>query len=115
MRALFPIVEEESEPYRWSVRYDSKNTCETYVTAHPSHNESLTFLLVDRPCGDVRLWESLFAILKMGKVAVYFPGGPPLVASEAVGASLPSEEVESMGQPRCVRSASDILNIISGS
>jgi hypothetical protein len=76
VRALFPIVEEESEPDRWSVRYDSKNSCDISVTTHPSNDGRLTFLTVDRPCGDVRLWESLFAILKMGKVAIYFPGGP---------------------------------------
>ena len=115
VRALFPVVEEESERGRWSVRYDSNNTCDIYISAHPSNDDRLTFLTVDRPCGDLRLWESLFAILKMGKVAIYFPGGPPLVASEAVGASLPSDEVKSMGQPRCVQSARDILRIIRSS
>jgi hypothetical protein len=115
VRALFPVIEEESEPNRWSVRYDSKNACDIYVTGYPSHDESLSFLSVDRPCGDVRLWESLIALLKKGRVVLYFPGGPPLVASEAVGASLPSEEVESMGHPQCVQSASDILHIIRSS
>jgi hypothetical protein len=112
VRALFPVIEAESEPNRWSVRYGSKNACDIYVTGYPSHDECLSFLSVDRPCRDVRLWESLFALLKMGRVVFYFPGGPPLVASEAVGASLLREEVESMGQPRCVQSASDILRII---
>jgi hypothetical protein len=69
VRALFPVVEEESEPDYWRVRYDLTNTCTISVTA-------------------------------------------PLVASESVVADLPQELVDSMGQPRCMRSAQEILDII---
>jgi len=107
VRTLFPVVEELSEPNRWSVQYDSKNACDIYATSYPADENKLSFLSADRPCSDTRLWESLFAILKMGRVVLYFPGGPPLVADEAVGASLPSNELESMGPHRCVQSAQD--------
>lgn len=112
VRALFPVIEEESEPNRWNIRYDSKNFCEIYVRGYPSHEDRLSFLTIDRPCGETRLWESVLAILRMGRVVLYFPGGPPMVADEAVGAALPSDEVESMGPPRCVQSAQEIVGII---
>ncbi len=115
VRVLFPVIEEQSKLNRWSVQYDSKNGCDIYVTGYPSHEDMLSFLTVDRPCRDARLWESLFVILRMGRVVFYFPGGPPLVADEAVGGALPSEEVESMGPHRYVQSGQDILRIIRSS
>ena len=111
----FQSWEEASEPNRWNIRYDSKNFSEICVTSYAADEDRLSFLTIDRPCGDARLWESLFAILRMGRIVLYFPGGPPLVADEAVGASLPSDEVESMGSHRRVQSGQDIVRIIRDS
>jgi hypothetical protein len=115
IRGLFPVIEEQSEPDRWCVSYGTTDVCDIYVTGYPSHDERLSFLMVERPCRDARLWESLFAILKMGRMVLYFPGGSPLVANEAVGASLPRHEVESMGPHRRVQSAQEIVRIMRSS
>jgi hypothetical protein len=49
----------------------------------------------------------------MGSVILYFPGVPtPLVASESVVVDLPKELVDSMGRPRCVQSAQEIVDIM---
>jgi hypothetical protein len=95
-----------------TLEYHSKNFCAIYVRGYPSREDKLGFLTIDRPCGDMRLWESVLAVLRMGHVVLYFPGGPPLVADEAVGAAMPSDEVELMGLPRCVQSAQEIVSII---
>jgi hypothetical protein len=70
-------------------------------------------LCVFRPCGDLRLWDALLAILRLGPLALYFPGDtPPLMASESAGEHLPADMVQAMGRPRVVRSGREIVEII---
>lgn len=73
--------------------------------------ELITSLYVDRPCGDLRLWQSVLAILKMGPVMLYWPGGGPLVAGDSA-AEFPAEIAESLGQPKPVNSAEQIMEAI---
>jgi len=115
LRSLFPIIEEESDPDYWSVRYDSSNSCNVGVGALPSNNEILSHIFVHRPCGDRRLWEALLQVLGLAPFVLYFPGGPPIVAQAEVGAALPEDMVASIGQPRCVQSVAEILKILSES
>ena len=115
VRALFPIVEDKSEPDYWSVHYDPANSCKINVTPSTSDNELLTSLSVNRPCGDLRFWESVLAILKLGPVILYWPGGGPLVAGDAIAAEVPLEIVESLGQPLAVSSAQEIVDAIRAS
>jgi hypothetical protein len=83
------------------------------VTASDSDKELVTALCIHRPCGDARFWEAVLSILRMGSVILYFPGmETPLVASEWVASDLPNGMVESVGQPRCVGSAQEILDAI---
>ena len=114
VRALFP-VDENSAPDYWSVFYDRSNSCKINITPSKSNNELITSLAVNRPCGDVRFWESVLAILKMGPVMVYWPGGGPLVGSELAAAEFPAEIAESLGQPRSVDSAQEIMGAIRAS
>lgn len=112
VRALFPIMEEGSEPDCWHVRYGPADWCEIQVTEAKSNHELITSLSVNRPCGDIRFWESVLAILKMGPVILYWMGGGPLVGSQATADKFPEETAESLGQPSCVRSAQEILDAI---
>jgi hypothetical protein len=112
LRSLFPVIENESEPDYWKIRYDSLNTCHIGVSALTSTNDLLSSFYVERPCGDPRLWEALFRILNCGPIVLYFPGGPPIVASNEVGAALPEEAIGSLGEPRCIHSAAEIRKII---
>ena len=111
VRALFPI-DEKSEPDYWSVVYDPANSCKINLTPSKSDNNLMTSLAVNRPCGDVRFWEAVLAILRMGPVILYWPGGGPLVGSAAAAAGLPAEIVESLGQARAVSSAQEIMAAI---
>jgi hypothetical protein len=112
VRALFPIVEENSDPDYWSIHYDRNDWCKIDVTPAKSDREFITSLAVNRPCGDVRFWESILAILEMGPVILYWPGGGPLVGSESVATKFPPEIAKSFGRPKCVGSAREIMDAI---
>ncbi len=113
VRTLFPVDQSRSEPDYWSVYYDDLNSCHIGVTPLDSDPGQMKALCVFRPCGDLRLWGALLAVLRLGSVVLYFPGdAPPLVASELAGKQLPAEMVEAMGQPRVVSSCDEILQII---
>lgn len=113
VRALFPVVEGESEPDHWRVRYDPANTCTISVTSAKGDPTRIESLCIYRPCGDMRLFESILAILRMGSVILVFPGdAPPLLANASVATDVPRDLVESMGPPKCVHFTQEILEII---
>jgi|SRR5271168_1055804 len=111
LRALFPVFDADSKPDYWSIRYDSLNSCHIGVKSAPSSGDRLASFYVERPCGHARFWEALFLVLKKGRIVLYFPGSPPIVASEEVAAALPADIVSSPA-PRCVSSAAEILTIL---
>jgi hypothetical protein len=113
VRALFPVVEEESESNHWRVRFDSNQTCTIDVTSAGSDPAFLESLCIHRPCGDTRFYEAILSILRMGSIVMVFPGcESPLVANETAAADLPLDIADSMAPSRCVRSAEEILRII---
>jgi hypothetical protein len=112
IRSLFPIIEEKSEADYWRIKYDDTNSCNIGVAALPSNKEMLKSLFVDRPCGDLRLWEGLLSVLRMGSVVIFWPGSPPIVADDATAAKLPKAMSDAMGQPRPVRSADELLHLL---
>jgi hypothetical protein len=96
------------------VRVPAPSTARAVYSETSGDDDSLIHhLSVERPCGDRRLWDSLAAVLKLGSVVLYFPGGPsPLVAAESVIADLPPDMVESLGTPVRVGSGDEILRHI---
>jgi hypothetical protein len=113
VRALFPVVDNESDPDYWKVRYGESVWCKIRVALLPTDVTLVTHLGVCRPLRDMRFWEAILAVMRLGAVALYFPGdAPPLVASEFAGQQLPRGMVEALGQPRVVQSASEIVEII---
>jgi hypothetical protein len=115
IHSLFPILEEKSEPDYWCVFYDRTDSCSISVTSAESDSERITFLSLNRPCADLRFWESVLAILRMGSVILYWPGGGPLMAGGSDRADLPPEIVKSLGQPALVNSAREIIDAIRSS
>jgi hypothetical protein len=98
----------------WKVVYDEQNYCDILMRFLPPDRRLVHFMSVQRPCGDRRLWEALFATLRLGHVVLYFPAKKPplLVSDESVSEHLPKDMVESMGAVTRVGSAQDILNAI---
>ncbi len=115
VRSFFPVVEGESEPDYWQVRYDKKNRCQIGVTPLASDREMLAGLFVNRPCADLKLWEGLVRILRMGCVVIFWPGGPPVVAEGTSTSDLPQDMIDSIGEPRRVSSAAELLRLVQNS
>ena len=112
VRSLFPVIAEESQPDFWRVRYDDKNSCHIGVVPIPSDKEMLKSLCVERPCADVRLWESLVSVLRMGSVVMFWPGSPPVVLDDGVALNLPKKMTNVLGAARLVSSAEEILRLL---
>jgi len=97
------------EPALWQVKYDETSSCDIYVSLAEDDASEVSSFMVERPCADRRLWESLFAIMRLGNVVLYYPGcSAPLVASEDVIPHLPHDMIDSLGQPLCIRSGEEI-------
>jgi hypothetical protein len=115
VRALFPVVDPESEPDYWFVRYDNLNSCNISITPLASDGDMVKSVCVHRPCGDPRLWEALLNVMRLGPIVLYFPGdSPPLIAEESVAAQLPRDLREALGKPLCIGSGQEILQAIEG-
>ncbi len=65
-----------------------------------------------RPCGDIRLWDALASILRLGNAALCFSSGAPLLIADAdVAQHLPKGMTEgSLGAPKYVTSGAEILH-----
>lgn len=101
----------EPMPDRWKVTYDAQNSCDVYLSSHGS--TMLKGFSINRPCGDLRLWDALAFILTLGNVVFYFPGGEaPLVAKLDVSRHLPRDMIEALGEPIVVGSGAQILREI---
>jgi hypothetical protein len=112
VRALFPVDEASSEPNYWRLRYDGQIRCDIGVSPFPTDATMLVGLYVERPCRDLRLWDSLFAVLNLGGVLLFFPGGPLIIAEGRSSAGLPEEMRESLGAPIEVDSGEAIRRIV---
>lgn len=57
-------------------------------------------LMINRPCGDRRLSECLFRVMRLGNFIVFVPGeDAPWVLSEATVVHLPADMLECLGPP----------------
>jgi len=90
------------------------NSCHVSLT-HPEENSDLvTGLTIFRPCIDLRLWNSLYEILRLGDWVLFFPAEkPPIIVSDRKRAAhLPADMRESLGPIREVHSGSEIAEIV---
>ena len=112
IRALFPVDEASSEPDYWRLRYDGQNSCDIGVHTLATDGSKLADFYVERPCGDIRLWDSLFTVLNMGSVVLFFPGGPLVIAKETSGTGIPEEMLDSLGTPVQANSGEELRRIV---
>lgn len=101
----------------WNLCYDEQNQSKVHMQFLPRDRNLVHFFSVHRPCGDLRLWESLLAILKRGNSVLYFPAKKPplLVAQDSVSEHLPKDMMAAMGPITRVGCAQDILDAIKRS
>jgi len=112
IRALFPVDEASSEPDYWRLRYDSQNSCDIGVHSLPTDVTKLADFYVERPCRDIRLWDSLFTVLNMGSVVLFFPEGPLIISRGISGTGIPQEMLDSLGPPVQVNSGEELRKFV---
>ena len=112
IRALFPVDEASSEPDYWRLRYDSQNSCDIGVHSLPTDVTKLADFYVERPCRDIRLWDSLFTVLNMGSVVLFFPEGPLIISKGISGTGIPQEMLDSLGPPVQVNSGEELRKFV---
>jgi hypothetical protein len=112
----FNHVLDTSSDAEWKIRYDDTNRCNIYVHRHEERPELVHSITVNRPCADVRLWNSLHQLLRLGNWVLYFPAEKPplLIANESTALHLPESMREALGPVKVVNSGDDIIRIIRG-
>src|SRR5579872_4908778 len=114
VRSLFPVRQEEWESDLWTLEYDAQNTCVIYLNTVDGNPTQITGLCIERPCGDLRLWNALAEILRLGNVAVVWPGGPVVISGQAVHSHLPAGMLEGE-PPQYASSGEEILTLVRSS
>lgn len=111
VRDAFSNFADDSESEYWHLWYDAANDCHVAVTQRDNLIEALT---VHRPCGDSRLWDSIYRVLQLGPWVLYFPArrSPLIMADAAHAEHVPPDMREALGPVRQVQSGKDIQAII---
>jgi hypothetical protein len=99
-------------PGMWQVRYDDANYCDMRPVPLESDESRIASLGMEGACTDPRLWDALFAILKLGNVVMRWPGSGPVVAEASVVEHLPPELIKASGPPAVVHRGADIAKLI---
>jgi hypothetical protein len=94
-------------------QYGSMDGCSINLCQLESDPNLVSCVSVNRPLADERFWASLYKIMRLGNVALFFPGGRPLIAELSVADHLPT--LESLGPPIVVHSGSEIVQQIESS
>jgi hypothetical protein len=106
-------VKDGLDPDSWDVEYGGIERCSIYLTPMPSDNDLIYVTTVYRPCGDPRLWQSLYLLMTEENVILVIPGHERLlIARESVTAHLPADLIKSQGKPMVVADADEILECI---
>jgi hypothetical protein len=110
VRDAFGSCLTEGGAYDWQLYYGKADSCDVMLSAADADQSLLRSFTVLRPCGDVRFWDALASILRLGNLVLLFPSScPPLIADRSVATHLPPDMIESMGEPKCVATGKEIL------
>jgi hypothetical protein len=107
------VSDTDSPQYAWQLCYDEPHQNGVMLMEHPTDAGLLQGFIVDRPGADPRMWDTLASILASGPFALIFASGhPPLISNLEVVPHLPPDMIQSMGQPKLVRSGQEIVDEI---
>jgi len=113
VREAFGSSLTEGGVYDWQLDYCEADSCNVILGVDDADKSLLHSFTVLRPCGDVRFWDAMATILKLGNLVLFFPAScPPLIAEASVARHLPPDMIESLGQPKCVNTGREILDAL---
>jgi hypothetical protein len=93
----------------WHVEYELTDSCDILLSSLDSEPNIIRSAMVNRPAGDIRLWNSVFELMQLGNGVLYYAGcRAPLVANETTNSYLPAEMIDALGEPICVSSGEEI-------
>jgi hypothetical protein len=103
----------EDDHSGWT-QYNPRDGCSISLRPQKSEPDLISCVSINRPLADQRFFASLYEIMQLGCVALFFPGGKgPLIASLSVARHLPV--FEHLGQPIVVHNGAEILEQIKSS
>jgi hypothetical protein len=117
IKAAFGLALVEKPDSTWRLVYgpgfDYSDVYYSYYERNPSQ---IAFLTVDRPVQDSRLWASLYDVMLLGNVVLFWPSdsGDALVANRDVIQHLPPSFRAEAGEPDVIDRAEDIYTAIRG-
>lgn len=108
------LIGENIEFSSWHLEFGNEiQSCDVFITRLPADPARILSILVSRPVMETRLWESLYRIMQLGNVILFFPGGrSPLFAGEQAVQHFPQDMLEALGQPVIIKNGSEILAAI---
>ena len=113
VRAAFAPCIASSDATHLALEYDVANASYVHLKPHPNNAGAIVAIAVNRPCGDIRLWDSLARVLRLGNAVLFFPGGAnPMVGSADAVPHLPRDIIEALGNPVVVASGNAILALV---
>jgi hypothetical protein len=105
----------EDEDSGWT-QLTSNDGCRIGLGPLKSDPSLISCVCINRPLSDERFLNALYQILRLGNVALFFPGGKgPLIAEPSVGNHLPPDMFESLGTPIVVANGREIAEQIRSS
>jgi hypothetical protein len=110
IRESFGSALSEPEDDFWRVDYGTEQSSDLFLNPLPGQPSLIHNISIHRPCTDTRLYESIWQLLGLPGTLLYFPGGAlPLARDGAIGAAMPPDMLEALGEPAMIRSAAVIL------
>jgi hypothetical protein len=100
------------DEYSGVTQYSPMDDCHIELAPLKSDPELISCVSINRPAADQRFLASLYKIMRLGGVALFFPGGKgPLIANSSAATQLPV--FEHLGEPIVVQNGNEILKEIS--
>jgi hypothetical protein len=96
LKCLAPFVEKKTEDFV-DVSFGPQASCTFYFDTNEDTVEGLN---VNRPCGDPKLADVLFQIMKLGNFVLFVPGEEqPIVLTAETTPHLPEDLLDALGEP----------------
>jgi len=110
--AFAPAIDQQRAS-GFTVRYDDANESDVYAVANASGD--VTDIMISRPNTAPAFWKSVIIAMKLGNAICFWPGGPPVVASQAAAKHVPDDIVDALGELRIVSDGEALASLVAAS